>query len=83
LLGKDECGRYELAGKSVAVPFVGATAANLVVAEVLRILHGGPAYHDIKLSLGTPGNRTARSFGNYTPQDANGIEYTRATKPTA
>ena len=27
-LGKDDCGRFELAGKSVAVPFVGAAAAS-------------------------------------------------------
>jgi hypothetical protein len=51
-LGKNECGRFELAGKSVAVPFVGAAAASFVVAEVLRLAHGGPGFTDIKLSLG-------------------------------
>ena len=35
-LANDECGRTELAGKSVAVPFVGATAATLVLAEAIR-----------------------------------------------
>lgn len=50
-LGADVCGRAELAGKSVAVPFVGAIAATLVLAEVLRLLHGGPAYTDIKMAL--------------------------------
>jgi hypothetical protein len=29
----------ELAGKSVAVPFVGTTAASLVIAEAIRLLH--------------------------------------------
>jgi len=29
-IGGDECGRFDLAGKSIAVPFVGATAATLL-----------------------------------------------------
>jgi len=49
-LGKDECGRYDLAGKSVAVAFVGVIAGSFVVAEVLRLAHGGPAFAQIKLS---------------------------------
>src|SRR5581483_350167 len=53
--GDDECGRYELAGKAVGVPFVGMTAATFVVAETLRLLHGGPAYTGFKMSLGSPG----------------------------
>ena len=51
--GLDECGRVEFAGKSVAVPFVGAVAGCFVVAETLRLFHDGPAYTDIKLRLGT------------------------------
>ncbi len=74
-LGKDDCGRFELAGKSVAVPFVGAAAASLVVAETLRLLHGGPAFTDIKLSLGTPNKRAARVNGSYTAQDAAGLTF--------
>ena len=77
-LGKDECGRYELAGKSVAVPFVGVTAASLVVAEALRLLHGGAAYNDIKLSLGMPKTLSARLAGEYTAADANGITFVTA-----
>jgi hypothetical protein len=50
-LDNDICGRTALAGKSVAVPFVGVFAATLVMAEVIRLLHDGPAYSDIKLSL--------------------------------
>jgi len=56
-LAEDICGRAELAGKSVAVPFVGVTAATLVVAEALRMLHDGPSHSDIKLSLSEPGRR--------------------------
>jgi hypothetical protein len=37
----DQCGITLLAGKAVGAPFVGATAAALVLSELLRILHGG------------------------------------------
>lgn len=37
----DQCGVTLLAGKAVGAPFVGATAAALVLSELLRILHGG------------------------------------------
>lgn len=74
-LGKDDCGRFELAGKSVAVPFVGVAAASLALAEVLRLLHGGPAFTDIKLSLGTPNKRAACMTGSYTAQDAAGLTF--------
>jgi hypothetical protein len=76
-LGGDDCGRFELAGKSVAVPFVGATAASLVIGEIVRLLHGGPAYTGIKLSLGSPSNRSARSPGNYDVTDLAGLSYGR------
>lgn len=77
-LGEDICGRTELAGKSVAVPFVGVTAATLVLAEALRILHDGPAYSDIKLSLSEPGCVSAVRKGNYTVQDSAGIPFCAA-----
>ena len=74
-LAKDECGRAELAGKSVAVPFVGATAATLVLAEAIRLLHDGPAYTDIKLALGDFDSRFVETSRNYTAQDCAGIEF--------
>ena len=37
----DRCGVTLLAGKAVGAPFVGTLAATLVLAEVLRLLHGG------------------------------------------
>jgi len=78
--GRDECGRYELAGKAVGVPFVGMTAATFVVAETLRLLHGGPAYIDVKMSLGTPGQCHAQSRDPalYTVGDLTGLEYATA-----
>jgi hypothetical protein len=77
-LGGDDCGRQDLAGKSVAVPFVGTTAASLVVAEAVRLLHAGPAYFDIKLGLGSPGKRTTQLGGNYHAQDVAGLTFVRS-----
>ena len=74
-LENDQCGRAELAGKSVAVPFVGAAAATLVVAEAIRLLHGGPAYTDVKLVLSDLGRRYARTTRNYSAQDLAGLNY--------
>jgi hypothetical protein len=74
-LGNDQCGRAELAGKSVAVPFVGAAAATLVVAETIRLLHGGPAYTDIKLVLSELGARYARTSRNYSALDLAGLNF--------
>jgi len=73
-LSIDPCGRAELAGKSVAVPFVGATAATLVLADAIRLFHDGPAYTDIKMSLSDLDRRFARTTRNYSPQDFAGIE---------
>jgi len=47
----DQCGMTLLAGKAVGAPFVGATAACLVLSEVLRQLHGGPVHQLIDLDL--------------------------------
>lgn len=74
-LAKDECGRFELVDKSVAVPFVGTAAASLVIAEVVRLLHDGPAYTDIKLSMGVPNKCSAHMKGNYSAQDTNGLTF--------
>lgn len=83
--GHDECGRYELAGKAVAVPFVGMTAATFVVAETLRLLHRGPAYTDVKMSLGTPGrcHALSRNPALYTVGDLTGLEYATAAPRAA
>jgi hypothetical protein len=54
----DQCGITTLAGKAVGAPFVGAVAACFVIAEVLRLLHGGPLHHLIDLDLQSPDHRT-------------------------
>jgi len=79
-LGGDECGRRQLAGESVAVPFVGTTAASLVVAEAIRLLHEGPAYFDIRISLGNLAGRFTHRKGNYAAQDAAGLTFVTAKK---
>lgn len=47
-LAPDECGRILVADKAVAVPFVGAFAACLVLAEVLRANNCGPTFYDLR-----------------------------------
>jgi hypothetical protein len=62
----DRCGIMLLARKAVGTPFVGAVAACFVVAEVLRLLHGGPLHHLIDLDLQSPDHRTvAPHAGNF------------------
>ena len=80
-LGADGCGRYALAGQSVAVPFVGAAASTLVVAEVLRLLHGGPSYASFKLGLAALGGRTKQAAGSYDAEDFVGLKYCEAQRP--
>lgn len=75
LLDDNDCGRAELAGKTVAVPFVGAAAATIVLAEAIRLLHGGPAYTDIKLVLSDLTRRFAQTKRNYAAQDLVGLNY--------
>jgi len=79
-LGGDNCGRRDLAGKSVAVPFVGTSAASLVIAEAVRLLHHGPAYLDINVGLGNPSWRLTHRNGNYTAQDAGALSFVRANQ---
>jgi hypothetical protein len=47
----DQCGTVDLAGRSVAAAFVGATAGALVVAEATRALMGAHRYGVIDSSL--------------------------------
>lgn len=53
----DRCGMTLLAGKAVGAPFVGAVAATLVIAEVLRLLHGGALLQLLDLDLQCPEHR--------------------------
>jgi hypothetical protein len=48
------CGHIELAGRAIAVPFVGAIAGAFVIAEVLRAINGGERYEALELQLECP-----------------------------
>ncbi|HWL29427.1 MAG TPA: hypothetical protein VNQ97_11010 [Burkholderiaceae bacterium] len=55
--GVDQCGLVQIATRSVGAPFVGAAAAALVIAEVLRHLNGGTTNEVIDLTLRDPQSR--------------------------
>ncbi|MBD9544861.1 ThiF family adenylyltransferase [Ensifer sp. ENS04] len=54
----DACGLVQLATRTVGAPFVGLTAACLVISELVRRLHGGPEIEVVDISLKTPRQRT-------------------------
>ncbi|MBR1256417.1 hypothetical protein JQ634_22260 [Bradyrhizobium sp. AUGA SZCCT0240] len=60
----DRCGVTLLAGKAVGAPFVGAVAATIVIAEVLRLLHGAPVNRLIDLNLVNPDHRKVAAQTN-------------------
>jgi hypothetical protein len=54
----DLCGMTQLASRAVATPFVGALAAALVLAEVLRPLHAGDTHSVLDLQMKDLRHRT-------------------------
>ncbi len=50
-LADDECGRLLLAGASIAVPFVGAIAAAVLIAEMIKCINGVAHQRDLKLRV--------------------------------
>jgi hypothetical protein len=69
--GVDRCGLVQIATRSVGAPFVGAAAAALVIAEVLRHLNGGATNEVIDLTLRDPQSRlivpAIRSMKEFNP----------------
>ena len=70
----DQCGITLLAGmagKAVGAPFVGSVAASLVIAELLRLLHGGAVSQVIDLDLKSLEHRSVveqkRDFRGFNP----------------
>lgn len=49
--GLDACGVLELASRSVGAAFVGCASAAIVLAELVRLLHGGPRHALVDWSL--------------------------------
>lgn len=62
---KDVCGMTLLASRAVATPFVGALAAVLALAEVIRPLHGGPVYTALDVQLKSLRHRTGAPPNQY------------------
>lgn len=52
--GDVTCGLLEVAGVTVAAAFVGAFAGALVIADLLRHLHGGPSIAVLSIDLRSP-----------------------------
>jgi hypothetical protein len=63
----DRCGVEQLASRTVATSFVGVAAACLVIAGVLRELHGGEALELVDLSLRDPRKVCAITARRTTP----------------
>jgi hypothetical protein len=79
LVADNACGRLLLAGKSVAVPFVGASAASLVIAEAVRLVNGGVAYPSVKISLsGLPQPSAVQAGATYSMSAASELGATEA-----
>jgi hypothetical protein len=60
--GMDACGLAQLASRTVGVPFVGLLAGSLVIAELLRRLHGGMVYEMISTSASNLGDVSASAL---------------------
>ena len=73
----DACGRFRLAERSVGVPFVGATAACLVWAQLLRQLHCGAHVSELKVRLSDPGQLEA-FHRQFSASDIASVEYVDA-----
>jgi hypothetical protein len=65
--GGDRCGTVRLAGRTVGAPFVGAVAATLAIAELLRLVIGGPRHELISCHLRDLSSRTVIGGAPWTP----------------
>lgn len=65
--GIDRCGLTQLAGRTVGAPFVGAVAACLVIAELLRLANGAHAYDLIDGHLRDLSHSTVAPGGELPP----------------
>jgi len=61
----DLCGMTQLASRAVATPFVGALASAIVLAEVVRPLHGGCIHATLDLQMKDLGYRTGSQPVSY------------------
>lgn len=71
---KERCGIVRLAGRSIGAPFVGAVAASLVVAELIRLCLGGCRYEYLSLHLRELAGRTAVQGKAWEPHNPGSIK---------
>lgn len=80
MAGDDEtaarCGMFDIAGVTVGAAFVGTFASTLVVADILRLLHGGKNYSVISVDLRSPSG--IQAIPNSAPGDYPAPAYTLA-----
>jgi len=65
--GVDRCGLTQLAGRTVGAPFVGAVAAAVGIAELLRLVNGAHAYELVDGHLRDLNFRTVVAAGDLPP----------------
>jgi hypothetical protein len=70
------CGMLDIAGVTVGAAFVGACASTLVIADILRLLHGGDDYSVISPDLRNPAG--IRAVPNSAPGEYPAPAYTFA-----
>lgn len=63
----DQCGTVRLAGRSIGAPFVGAAAAALVIAELLRLAMGAHRHELVSCHLRDLGTRTVIAGAAWPP----------------
>ena len=70
------CGMLEMAGVTVGAAFVGTFASSIVIADILRLLHGGNNYSVISVDLRNPAG--IRAVPNGAPGEYPNLAYTVA-----
>jgi hypothetical protein len=66
----------EMAGVTVGAAFVGTVAGSIVIADILRLLHGGNNYSVISVDLRNPAG--IRAVPNSAPGEYPNLAYTLA-----
>jgi hypothetical protein len=75
--GSDQCGVTMLASRAVGTPFVGAFAAAVGLAEIVRPLHGGKRLATVDVSMRDFRHRTVVANGSSSPRN---LGYTEASQ---
>lgn len=74
----DRCGTVRLAGRSIGAPFVGAAAAALAIAELMRLCLGGTRYEIVSCHLRDLQGRIVVPNGQEAPFNPGSIQVAAA-----